>query len=64
MVTFTCCLHLQVDFRLPQADQEKAKDWMARMFAQRGIETGSASEVLADMYHKVTRERIFCKDRT
>lgn len=53
----------QVDFRLPQADQEKAKEWMARMFAQRGIETGSASEVLADMYHKVTRERIFCKDR-
>lgn len=55
---------MQVDFRIDESAQEAARSWMAKMFAQRGIDSESASKTLAEMYHKVTRERIFCKDRS
>lgn len=50
---------MQVDFRLSDSQQQAAKSWMSKMFEQRNVDSESASEILSEMYHKVTRERLF-----
>ena len=52
---------MQVDPRLPLAQQEAVKARMLAMFEIREVDREAATATLGKMYHDVTRKHILCQ---